>query len=41
MPKIVREAQEMVSRKMQPAIQDTVNRISIRIDEMKETRSSK
>ena len=41
MPEINREATEMVKRKMQPAIRETVSRIFSRIDEMKATRSSK
>lgn len=38
---INREALESVNRKMQPAIQETVNSVSARIDEMKKTRSGK
>src|SRR5260370_38801485 len=41
LPKINREALETVNRKMQTAIQDTVHRVSARIDEMKKARSGK
>ena len=41
LPKINREALETMNRKMQPSIQDTVARVSARIDEMKKTRSQK
>ena len=40
LPEINRDAVEMVTRKMKPAIQDTVTRILARIDEMKKSRSS-
>jgi hypothetical protein len=39
MPKINNEAVELVTRKIQPAIRETVSRISSRIDEMKKSRS--
>jgi hypothetical protein len=41
LPKINREALETMKGKMQPAIQDTVDRVSVRIDEMKRARSRK
>ena len=41
LPKINQEALETMNRKMQPAIQDTVNRVSVRIDTMKKARSGK
>lgn len=40
-PKINREALETMNRKMQPAIQDAVQHIFARIDEMKKKRSNK
>jgi len=38
---INRETLESINRKMQPSIQETVNRVSARIDEMKKTRPGK
>ncbi|MFY9561952.1 MAG: DUF2059 domain-containing protein [Terriglobales bacterium] len=40
-PEIKREALETAKRKVQPAIQDAVHRVSARIDEMKKARSGK
>jgi hypothetical protein len=41
LPRIDQEALEIVKRKMQPAIQDTTNRVFQRVDEMKRVRSAK
>ena len=41
MPKINHEVLETMNRKIQPAIQNTVDRVSARIDEMKKTRSGR